>query len=56
MAVASNMHEATILYAEFKMLPKRGALTVSVSMAQEVVLEAPRKLIKDWKRENPNKS
>jgi hypothetical protein len=40
-------------YAEFKLLPKRGVVTVSVSKAQEVVLEVPRKLIEDWKRENP---
>jgi hypothetical protein len=30
-----------------------GAVTVTVSEAQEVVLEVPRKLIEDWKRENP---
>jgi hypothetical protein len=40
-------------YAEFKLRPKRGAVTLSVSKAQEVVLELPRKLIEDWKRENP---
>jgi hypothetical protein len=40
-------------YPEFKLLPKRGAVTVSVSKAQEVLLEVPRKLIEDWKRENP---
>ena len=37
------------------MLPKRGVVTVSVSKAQEVVLEVPRKLIEDWKRENPER-
>jgi hypothetical protein len=39
-------------YPEFKLLPKRGAVT-TVSKAQEVLLEVPRKLIEDWKRENP---
>ena len=42
-------------YAEFKLLPKRGVVTVSVSKAQDVVLEVPRKLIEDWKRENPER-
>jgi hypothetical protein len=40
-------------YPEFKLLPKRGAVTVTGSKSQEVVLEVPRKLIEDWKRENP---
>jgi hypothetical protein len=40
-------------YAEFKLLPKGGLLTTPVSKVQEVVLEVPRKLIEDWKRENP---
>ena len=40
-------------YPEFKLLPKHGAVTVTVSEAQEVVLEVPRELIEDWKRENP---
>jgi hypothetical protein len=40
-------------YAEFKLLPKRGVLTSSVGQAQEVMLEVPRKLIEDWKKENP---
>ena len=40
-------------YAEFKLLPKPGVVTSSVSKAQEIVLEVPRKLIEDWKRENP---
>ena len=42
-------------YPEFKLLPKRGAVTVTVSKAQEVVLEVPRKLIEDWKKENPER-
>jgi hypothetical protein len=42
-------------YAEFKLLPKRGVITVSASKAQEVGLEVPRKLIEDWKRENPER-
>ena len=42
-------------YAEFKLLPKRDLVTVNVSKAQEVVLEVPRKLIEDWKRENPER-
>jgi hypothetical protein len=40
-------------YPEFKLPPKRGTVTVTVSKAQEVVLEVPHKLIEDWKRENP---
>ena len=42
-------------YAEFKLLPKCGVVTVSVSKAQEVGLEVPRELIEDWKRENPER-
>jgi hypothetical protein len=34
---------------------QRGVVTVSVGKAQEVVLEVPRKLIEDWKRENPKR-
>ena len=40
-------------YPEFKLLPKRGVVTVSVSKAQEVVLEVPRKLIEDWREGKP---
>jgi hypothetical protein len=42
-------------YAEFKLLPRSGVVTSSVSKAQEVMLEVPRKLIEDWKRENPER-
>jgi hypothetical protein len=42
-------------YAKLKLLPKRGVVTVSASNAQEVGLELPRKLIEDWKRENPER-
>jgi hypothetical protein len=42
-------------YAEFKLLPKNGVVTLSVSEVQEVILEVPRKLIEDWKRENPER-
>jgi len=42
-------------YAEFKLLPKRGVVTMSVSKVQEVVLEVPGKLIENWKRENPER-
>jgi hypothetical protein len=42
-------------YAEFKLLQKCGVVTASVSKAQEVLLEVPRKLIEDWKRENPER-
>ena len=52
--VLHSMNEQ-FFYAEFKLLPKRGVVTVSVSKAQEVVLEVPRKLIEDWKRENPER-
>jgi hypothetical protein len=38
-------------YAEFKLLQKPGV----VSLCVEVVLEVPRKLIEDWKRENPER-
>jgi hypothetical protein len=40
-------------YAEFQLRPKSGVATLPVSEAQQVVLEVPRKLIEDWKRENP---
>jgi hypothetical protein len=40
-------------YPEFKLRPKGGAVSLGVSKVQEVVLETPRKLIEDWKRENP---
>jgi hypothetical protein len=39
-------------YPEFQ---KSGVVTASVSKAQEVLLEVPRKLIEDWKRENPER-
>jgi hypothetical protein len=42
-------------YAEFRLFAKRGVVTVGVSRAQEVMLEVPRKLIEDWKRENPER-
>jgi hypothetical protein len=42
-------------YAEFKLLPKPTVVTLSVDQAQEVILEVPRKLIEDWKRENPER-
>jgi hypothetical protein len=42
-------------YPEFKLLQKSGVVTASVSKAQEVLLEVPRKLIEDWKRENPER-
>jgi hypothetical protein len=34
---------------------QNGVITVSASKAQEVGLEVPRKLIEDWKRENPER-
>lgn len=40
-------------YAGFKLLPKRSGVSLGASEAQEVILEVPRKLIQDWKRENP---
>jgi hypothetical protein len=43
-------------YPDFKLLPKRGVVTASVSKAQEIVLEVPRKLIEDWKGENPEQN
>jgi hypothetical protein len=42
-------------YAEFRLLPKRGVLTFGVSRAQEVMVEVPRKLIEDWKKEKPER-
>jgi hypothetical protein len=41
------------LYAKFKVLPKGGAAIFNPNKVQEVVLELPRRLIEDWKRENP---
>jgi hypothetical protein len=40
-------------YAKFKLLPESGAPTSTPSKVQEVMLEVPRRLIEDWKRENP---
>ena len=40
-------------YPKFQLQPKRRVATLTVSEAQEVLLEVPRKLIEDWKRENP---
>jgi hypothetical protein len=40
-------------YPEFQLLPKSGVTTFPVSETREVVLEVPRRLIEDWKRENP---
>jgi hypothetical protein len=40
-------------YAEFKLLPKRGAVTVTVSNGQEVVLEVPRKLDRRLEKGEP---
>jgi hypothetical protein len=42
-------------YVGFKLLPARGVTTKSVSEAKEIVLEVPRKLVEDWKRENPER-
>jgi hypothetical protein len=42
-------------YAEFRLFPKRGVVTVGFSSAQEVMLELPRKLVEDWKKENPER-
>jgi hypothetical protein len=41
--------------SEFRLFPKRGVVTLGVSRAQEVMLEVPRKLIEDWKMENPER-
>ena len=41
-------------YVELWLRPKSGITTEVTSGAQHVVLEVPRKLIEDWKAENPN--
>jgi hypothetical protein len=40
-------------YLQFGIRPKNAVL-LPVGNAQEVALEVPRKLIEDWKEENPN--
>ena len=42
------------LYVEFWLRPKSGITTLPSSKAQQVVIEVPRRLIEDWKRENPD--
>jgi hypothetical protein len=44
------------LYVQFWLRPKSEFTTLAVSDAQQVVLELPRKLIEDWKAENPDQS
>jgi hypothetical protein len=43
-------------YVQFWLRPKSEFTTLAVSDAQQVVLELPRKLIEDWKAENPDQS
>ena len=43
-------------YPDFQLSPKSGVATLPVNEAQEVVVEVPRKLIEDWKRENPERN
>jgi hypothetical protein len=43
-------------YPAFKLTPKRGAVTVTVSKAQEVVLEVPHKLIRVATKYRPSRS
>jgi hypothetical protein len=40
-------------YLQLGLTPKKTVPGLSVDQRQEVVLEVPRKLIEDWKRENP---
>ena len=42
------------LYVEFRLRPKSGITILPPREAQQVVIEVPRKLIEDWKRENPD--
>ncbi len=42
------------LYVEFWLRPKSGVTTLPSSKARQVVIEVPRRLIEDWKRENPD--
>jgi hypothetical protein len=40
------------LYPELQLVPKNGVATLPLGESQQVVLELPRKLIEDWKKEN----
>jgi hypothetical protein len=51
-----NSEEPKFLYVQFWLRPKSEFTTLAVSDAQQVVLELPRKLIEDWKAENPDQS
>jgi hypothetical protein len=41
-------------YLQFRLKPKTTLPGLSIDKMQEVVLEVPRKLIEDWKEENPD--
>lgn len=43
-------------YVQFRMKPKNAVTIMDVGNAQEVALEVPRKLIEDWKEENPDQN
>lgn len=43
-------------YVELWLRPKSGVTTETTTDAQHVVLEVPRKLIEDWKAENPDQN
>jgi hypothetical protein len=40
-------------YIQFRIRPKDEVRALSVGNAQEIALEVPRKLVEDWKEENP---
>jgi hypothetical protein len=41
-------------FVHFRLRPKNAIPGPSIDKAQEVVLELPRKLVEDWKAENPD--
>jgi hypothetical protein len=43
-------------YLQFRIRSKNAVTAQSVGSAQEVALEVPRKLIEDWKEENPDQT
>jgi hypothetical protein len=43
-------------YVELWLRPRSGVTTEATTGAQHVVLEVPRKLIEDWKAENPDQN
>lgn len=53
---ASKAVNEQFFYVHFGLGPKNAIPGPSIGTAQEVVLEVPRKLVEDWKAENPDQN